>query len=265
MYSCSYSAVVSSAAVSAHHKHSSWQLAGGLQNTAQAAAVWWMKRSRRARDGAGEQPAPGQVGRRRRVAAEEEDEEIDSDFSSDEDVEGGEGGGGASSADESPDETADEKRLRLAKQYLRAVRADETEGVDGEDVDAAIENRLTRDVLESKGRYTRHLAERLDIDLATRRSMRGHQLAVTCVALAKDGATAYTGSKDCAVISWDVEAGARRSKLVDADAKKGRAGQILAVSYLPLLIFAVDLRTRGNRVHARPHVVVGRCCKCVRA
>lgn len=37
--------------------------------------------------------------------------------------------------------------------------------------------------------------------------MRGHKLAPTCVALSPDDATAFSGSKDNAIIRWDVETG----------------------------------------------------------
>ena len=53
---------------------------------------------------------------------------------------------------------------------------------------------------------------------------------MTCVAVAKDDTTAYTGSKDGTVISWDAATGQRKYILRDRDAQKGRIAQVLAVA-----------------------------------
>lgn len=185
------------------------------------------KRQRQQEAGPGRRPGAGRGDR----ALDAEDEEIASDFSSD-----GEDDSVGEESDDGEDaaETADQKRLRLAKKYLEAVKREESAS-DEDDVEAAVENRLTKDVLQSKGRYTKRLTRGLYTGFtgamseeSTRRRLRGHGLSVTCLAMGKDDATVFSGSKDCTVIAWDTETGQKKSVLL-AD-KKGRKHQVLAVA-----------------------------------
>ncbi len=175
--------------------------------------------------------------KKRRGKKEEEDEEIPSDFS-DEDDSQEEGDTTGSSSEEDDAESADQKRLRLAKQYLDAVNSGAAEDVEDEDeMDAAIENRLTRDVLVAKNRYIKSITKGLFAGFtgamttdSTRRRLRGHELSATCVALGKDDLHAFSGSKDCSVIQWDVETGKKLAVMVADRERKGRGGQVLAVA-----------------------------------
>lgn len=148
----------------------------------------------------------------------------DSDIDSD-DVDGS-GAGSASDvpAPESPaaedpvpaNETAEEKRLRLARAYLRHVGVSEdAAGSSSEDEEEeARANAVLRDsALQASGHAVKHVADELAPRLTTapRNVCRGHALPPTCVALADDGdTTAVSGGKDSRVIVWDVETGKKK-------------------------------------------------------
>lgn len=182
-------------------------------------------------------PSKKQRGGRPSKKPEEEDEEIPSDFSEEEDSQQEEDAT-ESSSDEDDAESADQKRLRLAKQYLEAVNAGASQDAEDEDeVGAAVENRLTKDVLVAKNRYIKSITKGLFAGFtgamttdSTRRRLRGHELSVTCVALGKDDRHAFSGSKDCSVIQWDVETGKKLAVMIADREAKGRGGQVLAVA-----------------------------------
>jgi len=150
--------------------------------------------------------------------------------------------------DEEVKETADEKRLRLAKSYLDKLRAEEEENASEEeeedddphnnnvrnlDSHDRLADRLKNDAMERAGRARRQLANLLvapsdadadadaddaDADDAAAAAparasagvvWRGHRLAVTGLALTDDDATAYSVSKEGTVIQWDIETGAK--------------------------------------------------------
>jgi len=95
-------------------------------------------------------------------------------------------------------ETVDEKRIRLAKELLQRVEAQEAADADSdEDTSAAIAARLQKEV-EARSFYPKFSEDGWGATPA--RPMRGHQLPLTCVALTEDSTTAYTGSKDCTVV-----------------------------------------------------------------
>eukprot|EP00953_Heterococcus_sp_UTEX-ZZ885_P033026 17209-Heterococcus_DN1.PRE.3 len=185
----------------------------------------------------------------------------DADVSSEEEDESKQGRNTGSDDEDSADErerteTAEEKRLRLAKDYLMRLGADgegvasdsdaESEGEDGVVNKGVSEDKLSRRLeqerLESKGQLHRDLALQLrDTDLSTvqLRHYTGHKLAVTCVALTGDDSTAFSGSKDNSVLKWDVETGhrtqlcARWSKKLPGGAKntvQAHSNEVLAVT-----------------------------------
>jgi ribosomal RNA-processing protein 9 len=131
-------------------------------------------------------------------------------------------------------ETAAEKRLRLAKAYLANLRtelaadkarkrsnlSDDDEGSEGEEGeggdDGELGARLATDAQQARGDRQRELAGRVSVPRAPAGGAppegalwRGHRLAVTALALADDDATAWSASKDGALLRWDVETGAR--------------------------------------------------------
>ncbi|CAM9572875.1 unnamed protein product [Ectocarpus fasciculatus] len=156
----------------------------------------------------------------------------------DSDSEDGDGGGGAGTAlskerkevEEAKEqaeaearETAEEKRLRLARDVLMKLDAEQREnreeGTDEEEDDAPgdyIGDRLAHARLEATGQLYREVAKGLQgqqISPTAVRHMRGHKLSPTCVVLSPDDTTAFSGSKDNSIIRWDVETGKRVTML----------------------------------------------------
>lgn len=148
-------------------------------------------------------------------------------------------------------ETAEEKRLRLARAYLRhvGVSEDAAEDSPGEEedergVDDSANKLLQREALQSRGRLTRYVAEEMGRQVekgVVRNICRGHSLTTTCVALGGgDGEVAVSGGKDSAVVAWDVESGKKkcvfRQKKVEKRHKQnpanaeGHVGNVLAVA-----------------------------------
>eukprot|EP00752_Nemacystus_decipiens_P007081 g6344.t1 len=120
-------------------------------------------------------------------------------------------------------ETAEEKRLRLARDVLMKLDAEQREnreeGTDEEDEDAPrdyIGDRLAHARLEATGQLYREVAKGLQaqrIEASAIRHMRGHKLTPTCVVLSPDDTTAFSGSKDNSILRWDVETGKRVTML----------------------------------------------------
>jgi ribosomal RNA-processing protein 9 len=131
----------------------------------------------------------------------------------DESISGSESGGSdiqVESASESEatseeDETAAERRARLAERYLDNIReeVDET-GFDAEQIDKdLIAQRLREDVDEVKGRQYRLIASKLDFPTATHCLFRADTEATTAIAV--QAPYVYTASKDKTLIKWELE------------------------------------------------------------
>jgi len=114
-------------------------------------------------------------------------------------------------------ETPEEKRLRLAQQYLenfkRTTAIDkEFDSEEDEDSDDNLSKSLREHVLELKGKQIKELAAKLEgkqVDVEKVRILKGHQHTVTCLALAEDDSVVYSGGKDCIINQWDIETGKR--------------------------------------------------------
>jgi len=122
--------------------------------------------------------------------------EAEGDVASDCEDSDTEGAGKQDEEEEEFFETPDEKRVRLAKEYLGKLG-------DGK-APQQIQDQLAKDVEESE-RRNRIQVE--DFSLGEQRFLKGHKMAATCVCLSSDEGTMYTGGKDCAIIRWDVETG----------------------------------------------------------
>lgn len=160
-------------------------------------------------------------------------------------------------------ETAQEKRIRLAKDYLLTLGEDEIENgrrdsdedseSEGEDgvinrgvSEDKLARRLERERLAARGQLQRALADGLvgcqwgvEGGLEAPKCYSGHKLAATCVALSSDDRSAFTGSKDNSILKWDVETGEKtlicpRWKPKGADGNRNKVnahhGEILAVA-----------------------------------
>ncbi|KAH0564726.1 hypothetical protein GP486_001888 [Trichoglossum hirsutum] len=105
---------------------------------------------------------------------------------------------------EREDETAAERRMRLAERYLENIReeVDET-GFDAAEIDKdLIAERLKEDVAETKGRLYRRLASELSFESASHTLFRADTLATTSIATCPP--YAYTVSKDMFLIKWEI-------------------------------------------------------------
>jgi ribosomal RNA-processing protein 9 len=123
------------------------------------------------------------------------------------------------SEDEYNLESAESKRLRLAKQYLQQMG--DTESNDGNDNSGdndedkpgdAISAKLKFERLRAKGElYVDHsdFFSSMDVSECPQKLFRGHNGSVTCIAATHDGKTVFTGSKDNSVILWDVKTGSK--------------------------------------------------------
>ncbi|KAL4225880.1 pre-rRNA processing protein [Mactra antiquata] len=151
----------------------------------------------------GEAPK-GPPNKRSKYVGMNEEIESDSDIEPDDDTLPKRSEGYISS--ESDEETAQEKKLRLAKQYLKQIELEERdERVDNEVDTDVVSKRLKEDILEQGGKLQRKEADNLavpcDEDVIL---FRGHQLSVTCVVISPDTQFIYSGSKDCSIIKWSL-------------------------------------------------------------
>jgi ribosomal RNA-processing protein 9 len=120
-----------------------------------------------------------------------DDEEADASSSSE-----GEGG---------EEETAAERRLRLAERYLENIREEVDEvGFDAEEIDRdLIAERLKEDAAESKGRMYRKLADELSFEAGSYSQFRNNSGPVTSVATCPP--FAYTVTKDLYLTKWKLQ------------------------------------------------------------
>ncbi len=103
--------------------------------------------------------------------------------------------------DDDEGESAQEKRFRLAKQYLGELEQKQLDESEGTELDReAVAHRLREEYLESAGRLQKKTARQCVPKPQLGRAMRGHKLAPTCLRLAADGRTAVSGAKDGGII-----------------------------------------------------------------
>ncbi|KAK5943538.1 pre-rRNA processing protein [Knufia obscura] len=139
---------------------------------------------------------------------EQQDERDESISGSDADTDEGSVSAGSieeSEASSEEDETAAERRVRLAQRYLDKLKGEVDEaGFDAEDLDKDhIARRLKEDVDEAKGRQFRLIANTLDFENADHVNFRADTLSTTAVAVCKP--YVYTTSKDKTLIKWQLQ------------------------------------------------------------
>uniref|UniRef100_A0A2R8ZWQ1 U3 small nucleolar RNA-interacting protein 2 n=1 Tax=Pan paniscus TaxID=9597 RepID=A0A2R8ZWQ1_PANPA len=127
--------------------------------------------------------------------------------------------------EEELEETAQEKKLRLAKLYLEQLRQQEEEKAEARAFEEdQVAGRLKEDVLEQRGRLQKLVAKEIQAPAsADIRVLRGHQLSITCLVITPDDSAIFSAAKDCTVIKWSVESG--RKLHVIPRAKKGAEGK----------------------------------------
>ncbi|XP_008794456.2 U3 snoRNP-associated protein-like YAOH [Phoenix dactylifera] len=155
--------------------------------------------------------------RKGRYAANDGDDDLESDDELADD-------GGEEEEPAEPEETADEKRVRMAREHLERIRAiarkveEEEEGEEDEEErreeregrrDSLVAEFLQKGQLEESGRVRRFLASRVlsSETLDEFRLLLKHRQSVTSVALAEDDSRGFSASKDGAILHWDVESG----------------------------------------------------------
>ena len=165
------------------------------------------------------------LGKKRKAAPEKnvakkarkakEDEEIDSDGS---DIEVRDDAGYESEEDV---ETAEEKRLRLAKVYLAEVE-EELKQRRGVVEDADVEERLREDVAAEKGKLRKVFSTRLTglKEMGINYGDKAHKLAITCLCISPNSRLAFTASKDGGLVMWEVATGKKVHRV-----SGGRRGQ----------------------------------------
>ncbi|KIW83038.1 hypothetical protein Z517_02281 [Fonsecaea pedrosoi CBS 271.37] len=179
-------------------------------------------------DGAREQPGglPRRQGRRPQDRDRQRDDSISGSESEDEvqpesDVE-------ESEATSEEDETAAERRVRLAQRYLDNIRQEIDEnGFDAEDLDNdLIAKRLKEDVDEAKGRQYRLIAQNLDFANAAHTAFRANTETTTSVAACQP--YVYTVSKDKTLIKWQLQPPSTPSDGLKSGASRRRRPKQLA-------------------------------------
>jgi ribosomal RNA-processing protein 9 len=120
----------------------------------------------------------------------------------DEDLGGEEDDISISSGEEN--ETAAEKRLRLAERYLDNIREEiDPAGFDAADVDRdLIAERLKEDVAEAKGQVYRHIASQLEFPTAEHTTFKADQFCPTGIAIAPP--YVFTVAKDITLCKWEL-------------------------------------------------------------
>ncbi|XP_075973300.1 U3 small nuclear riboprotein factor 55K [Anticarsia gemmatalis] len=109
---------------------------------------------------------------------------------------------------ESDHETAEQKKLRLAKKYLEEIEKEEAKRAELKEIDDVIEDRLKKDYLEQKGKLKYEIGEKYEVpsekDLRLIRA-KEHRLTLTCVCISSDNNIAFTGSKCGTIIKWGIK------------------------------------------------------------
>lgn len=142
--------------------------------------------------------------KKKKKQEEESDDEIDSD---DEEVVGnGEAIEEAYSGDENELETPQEKRLRVAKQYLEEIEKEEKSRAEyNADMGDSLSKRVTSDYLDRTGKLRRTVAHLYKgYKEVTVLKHKLHKLPVTTLCVSNDGQTLFSGSKGNCVVRWDM-------------------------------------------------------------
>ncbi|CAK1546998.1 unnamed protein product [Leptosia nina] len=109
---------------------------------------------------------------------------------------------------ESDHETAEQKKLRLAKKYLEEIEREEAKRAEFKDVEDAVEKRLQRDYLEQKGKLRVEVANKYNVP--TKENVRlirvkEHRLTLTSVAVSNDNEYVFSGCKSGTFIKWSLK------------------------------------------------------------
>ncbi|KAK7079026.1 pre-rRNA processing protein [Halocaridina rubra] len=105
-------------------------------------------------------------------------------------------------------ETAQEKKVRLAREYIQELREQKTKEDEEELDDEAVTVRLREDALEAAGKLHKSIADSyIQPDLNSFRFLKSKQqkLPITCVAVSHDNKFIFSGSKDCSIVKYSID------------------------------------------------------------
>lgn len=112
------------------------------------------------------------------------------------------------SDDEENLETAQDKRLKLAKLYLEEIEKEEQNRAEDKEVFESMSKRLTNEYLDSVGKLRRKIADEFrGVDTANIRILKHklHKLPVTTVCLSANNKYLFSGNKSHIILKWDFE------------------------------------------------------------
>ncbi|XP_054729653.1 U3 small nucleolar RNA-interacting protein 2 [Anastrepha obliqua] len=144
-----------------------------------------------------------------RKRPQKEDEEIasDDDFGS-----GLDGEGDATnlvfSSDEVEEETPQDKRLRLAKQYLEEIEKQEAERAEDREIHDHVAQRLQSEYLDSVGKLRRNIAasiEDYDAENVVVLKHKKQHLPMCALVVSPDGKYVFSGAKTQFVLKWSIQ------------------------------------------------------------
>ncbi|XP_060525826.1 U3 small nucleolar RNA-interacting protein 2 [Cylas formicarius] len=131
-----------------------------------------------------------------------EDEEVTKDDEND-----------AISSSEDENETAQEKKLRLAKLYLQEIEKEEKARLEQEEIEPdVISKRLRQDYLKESGKLRLSVADKYKgVDYSGVKILRCRQQrnSLTCFCLSSDDKYVFVGSKDGIVVKYSLRDGAK--------------------------------------------------------
>ncbi|ALC41826.1 U3-55K [Drosophila busckii] len=111
-------------------------------------------------------------------------------------------------SDEEVEETAQDKRLRLAKQYLSEIERQEAEREGDRELSQSVEQRLKTEYLDSVGKLRTTIAANLtSCEIENILKHRLHHAPLCTLALSSDGKHLFTGAKSQYVLKWCTASG----------------------------------------------------------
>ncbi|KAI0983851.1 hypothetical protein GJ496_008248, partial [Pomphorhynchus laevis] len=110
--------------------------------------------------------------------------------------------------EEDLEETANEKRHRLALQYVEDIKS-EAIAKQADDVDDFVSKRLQDEYLDSCGRLQHDIADRILQSISRTHTFKGHRRCLTCAKCTSDNKFLFSSSKDGTIIKYSVDTGKR--------------------------------------------------------
>lgn len=108
----------------------------------------------------------------------------------------------------STEETAQEKKIRLAKIYLEEIEKEEKARLENEEIDdSVISRRLKENYLKETGKLRLSVAEKykgVDTDSIKILKCRQQRESLTCLCISNDDKYLFTGSKDAVVVKYSL-------------------------------------------------------------